>query len=188
MGTWTVPSTAERAAILETAMQRPIQAAIAKDVIGDAIGDDVLWDLLEEADEINPLADVRPLIARQLEEMTRWTLPSDFLKHWELGVRERLEFLASAYESAHLPLLHPLVVGDDPISPLAYVVSVDPPQDGERRLTGVRIAPGVHAVHDHETGMVYRVECRYGLVVAAPEEIRDQLRERFFPSVAPRFN
>lgn len=189
MGAWAVPSTHEKVAILEHDMTSGISAGRARDELYYVIGNDTLWDMLDDLDHHTPTADVRPLIAAYLEELARWSLPSDFLHPWELGVKEKLAFLAGRFEHEALPPFWKLAVADDPDAACSKVEEIlGDPTDGEgtRNFVARRIAPGVYAVDYPAADRLYRVECRYGLVIEAREELRSELREAIFQENAPR--
>ena len=191
MGTWGVPNTTEKAILLEEMMGRPVVASEVVDRLYDVLGNDTLWDLLDEVRAQDPEADVRPLIAAHLEEMTRWSIPSDFARPWEPGVRTRLEFLASGFADSRLPPMKSFAVQDDGDGRSAaehLTGALFASTNGDRLFRGSRIAPGVYALFDVETEKLFRVECRYGLMQEAREEIKDDLMREFFDDSAPRMN
>jgi hypothetical protein len=190
MGCWALPDTHAKVQDLASLMERPMDSDEAEKEAWNLVGDDMLFDLIQEAGDTDTGADVRPLVAAFLESLVRWSLPTDFRTPWELGVREKLAFLVEPFEDTPLPRFLSLEVADNGEAAAARVDEMlGKPADGGRRdFTTRRVAPGVHAALEAATGRVFRVECRYGLVNEAPEQIRDELRETLFPTAAPRLN
>src|SRR5690554_6745839 len=103
MGSWALTNTHEKVAVLQQAMAATLECGRASDDICDLVGDDTLMDMFSDLGRSAPGSDARPLVAAWLEQMTRWSLPEDFRKHFELGVRDRLSFIAGALENEQLP-------------------------------------------------------------------------------------
>lgn len=189
MGTWAVPNRIVLVERLEQAMAAPLTELVLCRDLHDVVGDDTLWDMVGEAAEAVPDADVRPLVAAHIEMMTRWMLPSDFLQPWESGVRPRLEFIAERHAEDAMPRFLAQALQDDDMAAAHRLVEVIEPEEGVvPSFASKRIAPGVYAFQDNETKRLYRVECRYGLVHEAPEQLRDALADEIFTTVSPTFN
>lgn len=189
MGSWAIPNTDELARRVEKAMSGPLTASQVRHDLHHAIGDDTLWDMIDEASEIDSSADVRPLIAEHLEMLTRWLPESSFIHPWEPSARIRMGFLAEGYEDAAAPRLRDGVLHDDASEAALQVVeALDLIGMADMSFQSKRVAPGVYALLDTGTDRLFRVQCRYGLVIEAPSEIRDDLKETLFPSNALRMH
>jgi hypothetical protein len=67
MGTWALPQTLEQAKLLQKLVKKPLSPTTAKDKLYHLLGDDDLFDLIEEAKEKDGEAsDVRGLIESSL--------------------------------------------------------------------------------------------------------------------------
>jgi hypothetical protein len=70
-GTWEVPDMLKKAKSLEKLMKKPIPAKDATDMIGDVIGDDTLFDNIDDLVEEDPEFDVRPYINDYIAKLVR---------------------------------------------------------------------------------------------------------------------
>jgi len=63
-GTWASPDTLKKRQQLKVLLRKPIKGKDATDVLGDILGDDELWDNLDDAKNSS---DVRPIIIKYLK-------------------------------------------------------------------------------------------------------------------------
>ena len=73
-GTWSAPQTSAQAKRLVTLLRNPMPAGQAEDMLYDLMGDDELFDRIDEIENEDPDTDVRHIVLR-------------FLKKWVQGVK-----------------------------------------------------------------------------------------------------
>ena len=84
-GTWAIPDTQEKYDNLMKMMKRPIPAKGAEKKLFDVIGDDEVWDNVEDLMKIDPKGDIRPIIKDFFKEPRI----KDFLK--KKGIKEEIQ-------------------------------------------------------------------------------------------------
>jgi hypothetical protein len=73
-------------------LKRPISPDVAKDKLYDLVGDDDLFDALQDAKDDRYTEDVRRMVALKLGEWDEWYFraPEDWRRPFEIGVWETL--------------------------------------------------------------------------------------------------
>ena len=80
MGTWSAPMTVKQAKKLAKLMSKPLPAEIAQHKIHNILGDDLLYDYIDQCD---PQTDVRPLVKLRLAHFLEIQPQGYFFKKWE---------------------------------------------------------------------------------------------------------
>lgn len=173
MGTWACPNTREQMDRLERLMALPIPASHAADAFSGLLGDDDLFDTIGMAEDRNPSADIRPLVALTLELWGNWTPDVNFTDGRTWDVAERARRIAQEYVDFDLTKLIDLKVGsDDDVR--VVMERLKGPGDYDVMAGG---APGVRVVRS--AGEIYRVEPVWGAVLAAPPAMREGIEVRY---------
>ena len=191
MGLSTFPRTEAQVSALERMMAAPVPPAAAGEALRGVLEDDTLSDMLAAAGRKDPGCDARAMVAMALDELAVWSEPEGFRRGprgrgvaWRGSFRERCARLAEEFRGDESPAALGRVGGLDAEAAELAVAACLP--GGAARQGRLDVWPGTgpcsHAVHDLETGALYRVEGFYGTVMQAPESsaaaILDAVRAR----------
>jgi hypothetical protein len=160
-------------------MASPLAAEAAPAALASLCGDLWLYDCILKARGFDPKADVRPLVAMQLDAAANWTSEDPPNGPFEPGVRERLAELADRFRDAPLdPLVRHTYLRPTTQSAQDAAAEYAGDEDNvtpDRFSTFQAGAPGVYATLDTETGEIYRTEIVTAETVPCPEPLRDAM-------------
>jgi len=101
-GTWSAPQTLHQAIKLYNLMSKPIRLTDAKDALYSLVGDDDLFDQLDDLltprkyeAPYNPDFDVRPIVSRKLKEWMDHVEEAGWTRKWDSGALEIIKKLAN---------------------------------------------------------------------------------------------
>jgi len=96
-GSWAIPQSVEQAQQLVHLMSQPLPANKAEHLIYNIIGDDKLFDSIDEViKKDDPNDDVRHLVISRIEEFLKYD-PSTFRHKWDPQAREMLTTLVTNF-------------------------------------------------------------------------------------------
>ncbi len=175
MGTWACPSTREHMDRIEDLMTRPLPASTAIASLSGLIGDDELSDLVAMAEEKDPAADVRALVALPLDLWSNWMTEDQFTHRHGPAVVEWMRLMAQTYADFDPSGLVDLKIRNDEDAK-AVMRHHFGPGDYEIVPGG---APGIRVARSADRADIYRIEPVWGIVLKAPAELRDAVDARF---------
>lgn len=188
MGTWGTPDTSAKIGELEKLMSKPIKAKEAKSLLSSYVGDDGLFDTLEEAQEHGEDNDVRGLVAGLLDLWANWYGAGRFNPPWDEGVRERARALVSGYENVDgRDVVGAYRLADEPSEIAAHVAHVlDMPAASARDFRVVPGGvPGVRVVEVPGRDKPLRIDLLWRVVEEPDDEMVAHLRESLLEAPAP---